>query len=102
MTYFCQMQVNDEQVEHLARLSRLRFTDAEKQEIRQDLEQMIQFVHKLNEVDTTGLEPVLHMSTEMNCLREDVVKGSITAAEALKNATNPQGHFFTVPKVIKK
>lgn len=96
------MQVNDELVDHLAHLSRLRFTDAEKKEIREDLEQMIQFVDKLNEVDTTGLEPILHMSTEINRLREDVVKGSVSSADALKNATDAQGSFFTVPKVIKK
>lgn len=102
MTYFCFMQVNDELVDHLAHLSRLRFSETEKKEIRNDLEQMIQFVEKLNEVDTTGLEPILHMSTEVNRLREDEVKGSISSAEALANAKDSQGAFFTVPKVIKK
>ena len=96
------MQVNDELVDHLAHLSRLRFSETEKKEIRYDLEQMIQFVEKLNEVDTTGLEPILHMSTEVNRLREDEVKGSISSTEALANAKDSQGAFFTVPKVIKK
>ena len=96
------MQVNDELVDHLAHLSRLRFSETEKKEIRYDLEQMIQFVEKLNEVDTTGLEPILHMSTEVNRLREDEVKGSISSTEALVNAKDSQGAFFTVPKVIKK
>lgn len=96
------MHVNDELVDHLARLSRLHFSDSEKQEIREDLEQMIKFVDKLNEVDTTGLEPVLHMSTEVNRLRDDEVKGSVSSAQALKNAVNSRDQFFTVPKVIKK
>ena len=102
MTYFCPMQVNDELVDHLARLSRLRFSESEKKEIREDLEQMIQFVEKLNQVDTSGLEPVLHMSSEVNRLRDDEVKGSVSSSEALKNSTNSREQFFTVPKVIKK
>ena len=96
------MQVNDELVDHLARLSRLRFSESEKKEIREDLEQMIQFVEKLNQVDTSGLEPVLHMSSEVNRLRDDEVKGSVSSSEALKNSTNSREQFFTVPKVIKK
>lgn len=96
------MTVNDELVSHLASLSRLHFSDEEKKEIREDLQRMISFVDKLNELDTQGLEPVLHMSTEVNHLRRDEVKGSVTAAEALSNAGEPHGQFFTVPKVIRK
>ncbi len=96
------MEVNDELVSHLANLSRLHFNEEEKNEIREDLQRMISFVDKLNELNTEGLEPVLHMSTEVNRLRTDLVQGSVTAEEALKNATDPYGHFFTVPKVIRK
>jgi aspartyl-tRNA(Asn)/glutamyl-tRNA(Gln) amidotransferase subunit C len=96
------MIVNDELVSHLANLSRLHFNDDEKKEIREDLQLMISFVDKLNEVDTAGLEPVLHMSTEVNHLRKDEVKGSVTAEQALSNAGEPHGQFFTVPKVIRK
>lgn len=96
------MQVNVELVDHLARLSRLEYSAAEKMEILDDLEQMIQFVEKLNEIDTTGIDPVLHMSEEVNRLRDDNIFGSIPASDALKNAGDSQGNFFTVPKVIKK
>jgi aspartyl-tRNA(Asn)/glutamyl-tRNA(Gln) amidotransferase subunit C len=96
------MEVNEELVSHLANLSRLHFNDEEKKEIRDDLQRMISFVEKLNELDTTGLEPVLHMSMEVNRLRKDEVRGSITAEEALSNAKDSYGHFFTVPKVIRK
>jgi len=96
------MEVNDELVSHLANLSRLHFNEEEKKEIREDLQRMISFVDKLNELDTEGLEPVLHMSSEVNRLRKDEVKGSVTAEEALKNAAGSFGHFFTVPKVIRK
>ena len=71
-------------------------------EIQADLQKMIHFVDKLNELDTTGLEPVLHMSAEKNMLREDMVKGAVTAEEALINAPGKHQSFFTVPKVIRK
>jgi len=59
-------------------------------------------LEKLNELDTTGIKPLLHMTDEVNVLREDEVKGSITRKEALKNAPSHDGQFFKVPKVIKK
>jgi aspartyl-tRNA(Asn)/glutamyl-tRNA(Gln) amidotransferase subunit C len=96
------MEVNEELVSHLANLSRLHFSEEEKKEIREDLQRMISFVEKLNELNTEGLDPVLHMSTEINRLRKDEVKGSVTVEEALSNSKDGYGHFFTVPKVIRK
>ncbi len=96
------MEVNDPLVDKLANLARLQFNDAEKAGIKNDLQRMIQFVEKLNEVDTTGVEPLLHMSEQLNVLREDDVQGSIPTAEGLKNAPVHDEHFFKVPKVIKK
>jgi aspartyl-tRNA(Asn)/glutamyl-tRNA(Gln) amidotransferase subunit C len=57
------MEVNEALVNRLALLGRLHFTETEKEEIRSDLQRMISFVDKLNELDTEGLEPVLHMSS---------------------------------------
>jgi aspartyl-tRNA(Asn)/glutamyl-tRNA(Gln) amidotransferase subunit C len=99
---FAHMDVNDALVSRLALLGRLHFTEEEKNEIRFDLQRMISFVDKLNELDTEGLEPVLHMSPEQNRLRKDEVKGSVSSAEALQNAPGRLNNFFTVPKVIKK
>jgi aspartyl-tRNA(Asn)/glutamyl-tRNA(Gln) amidotransferase subunit C len=96
------MEVNDLLVENLARLARLRFSDTEKAEIRADLQQMISFVEKLQEINTDGVPPMLHMSTGVNVLRDDVVQGSVSRPEALKNAPDADGTFFKVPKVIKK
>jgi aspartyl-tRNA(Asn)/glutamyl-tRNA(Gln) amidotransferase subunit C len=96
------MEVNEALVDRLALLGRLRFTASEKEEIRNDLQRMISFVDKLNELDTEGLEPVLHMSTEVNKLRKDEITGSVSSEEALLNAPGKLNHFFTVPKVIKK
>ncbi|MGQ0738189.1 MAG: Asp-tRNA(Asn)/Glu-tRNA(Gln) amidotransferase subunit GatC [Bacteroidota bacterium] len=96
------MEVNDVMIDKLAHLSRLQFTDAEKAEIKNDLQRMIGFVEKLNELNLGGVEPLLHMSEEVNVLREDEVKGSVSREEALKNAPMHDEHFFKVPKVIKK
>jgi aspartyl-tRNA(Asn)/glutamyl-tRNA(Gln) amidotransferase subunit C len=96
------MEVNDTLIEKLAHLSRLKFDDAEKTAIKNDLQSMISFVEKLNELDTTGVEPLMHMSENINVLREDDVKVSITREEALKNAPLHDDRFFKVPKVIRK
>ena len=69
------MKVNDALVEKLANLSRLEFDEAEKEEIKNDLEKMIGFIDKLNELDTTGVEPLLHMSENINIFRKDEVNG---------------------------
>jgi len=100
--YFCNMEVNDELVTKLANLARLQFNAGEKEEIKNDLQRMIQFVEKLNELDTTGVEPLLHMSGQVNILRDDEVKGSVSRAEGLRNAPVHDEEFFKVPKVIKK
>jgi aspartyl-tRNA(Asn)/glutamyl-tRNA(Gln) amidotransferase subunit C len=95
------MEVNDALIDKLAHLSRLEFSGSEKQEIKNDLQRIIAFVEKLNELNLEGVEPLLHMSEEINVLREDEVKGSISREEALKNAPAHDGKFFKVPKVIK-
>lgn len=96
------MEVNRQLVNNLAHLARLYYTEAEKSELEQDLQRMISFVEKLNEVDTTGIQPLQHMTTEINILREDEIKGSISRGEALQNAPETDDVFFKVPKVIKK
>lgn len=96
------MEVNDAMVDKLANLARLSFNDAEKQEIKTDLQRMIAFVEKLNELDLEGVEPLLHMSGEVNVLREDEIKGSVSREQALRNAPLHDDQFFKVPKVIKK
>jgi aspartyl-tRNA(Asn)/glutamyl-tRNA(Gln) amidotransferase subunit C len=96
------MEVNDELVDQLANLARLTFKPEEKAGIRNDLQKMVSFIEKLNELDTTGVEPLLFMTDEVNVLREDEVNGSITRAEGLRNAPLSDDVFFKVPKVIRK
>jgi aspartyl-tRNA(Asn)/glutamyl-tRNA(Gln) amidotransferase subunit C len=96
------MEVNDALIENLATLARLHFSEEEKKEIKVDLQRMIAFVDKLNELNTDGVEPLLHMSEEVNVFREDEIAGSISREEGLKNAPAADGVFFKVPKVIRK
>ena len=96
------MQVTDELIEKLARLSMLEFSENEKKEIREDLAKMIAFVEKLNELDTSGIEPLMHMSNEENVLRQDEIGNMLSKEEALQNAPAHNKDYFTVPKVIKK
>ncbi len=96
------MEVTDTLVDKIAHLARLQFSDSEKKAIGKDLQRMIQFVEKLNELDTTDVEPLLHMSSNVNVLRTDVVSGSVSREAALANAPVHDEQFFKVPKVIKK
>ncbi len=89
-------------VDKLAKLAKLRFDDNEKIEIKTDLQRMISFVEKLNELNLEGVQPLLHMSEETNVLREDEIKGSVSRDKALQNAPLHDEQFFKVPKVIRK
>jgi aspartyl-tRNA(Asn)/glutamyl-tRNA(Gln) amidotransferase subunit C len=96
------MEVTDELIDNLSNLARLEFNTTDKEEIRKDLQRMILFVEKLGELDTAGVEPLLHMSPETNVLRDDIPGGSVSRATALSNAPATDGTYFKVPKVIRK
>ena len=96
------MEVTPQLIDQLAHLSRLYFTDEEKVSVQQDLQKMVTFVEQLNEVDTTGVEPLLHMGGRVNVFREDEVIQTITREEALSNAPGASNEYFSVPTVIKK
>jgi aspartyl-tRNA(Asn)/glutamyl-tRNA(Gln) amidotransferase subunit C len=96
------MKVSDDMVVKLASLARLRFTESEKQAIKTDLDKMIQFVDKLNELDTSGIAPLIHLSSGENIFREDIEKSGCSREDALKNALVRDELFFKVPKVITK
>ena len=96
------MEVTNALLDKLAHLSRLEFNAEDKEGIENDLQRMISFVEKLDELDLEGTAPLLHMSDNINVLREDEIKGAISRKEALKNAPAHDDKFFKVPKVIKK
>jgi aspartyl-tRNA(Asn)/glutamyl-tRNA(Gln) amidotransferase subunit C len=96
------MIIDETLVEKLADLSRLSFTAAESKRIEADLQQMIGFVEKLNDVDTTGVKPLLHMSEVVNVLRADEVRQSLSRQAALANVPIKDEQYIKVPKVISK
>ena len=96
------MEVNSKLVDELSNLAKLTFAPLEKEEIITDLQKMISFIEKLSEVDTSGVEPLLFMTKEVNVLREDVVTDSMTRDEGLFNAPLKDDQYFKVPKVIKR
>lgn len=96
------MQVDDALINKLSKLAMLQFNDEEREEIKSDLEKMIGFVDKLKEIDTTGVEPLLHMSNNTDLLREDIPGNMVNRKDALLNAPLHDDEFFKVPKVIKK
>jgi aspartyl-tRNA(Asn)/glutamyl-tRNA(Gln) amidotransferase subunit C len=95
------MQINEALIRRIAQLSKLEFEGQELQQIQQDLTQILNFVDKLNELDTAGVEPLIHIVEEVNHLREDVVKQEITHKEALLNAPKKDSDYFRVPKVLQ-
>jgi aspartyl-tRNA(Asn)/glutamyl-tRNA(Gln) amidotransferase subunit C len=96
------MEISSALVENLANLSKLQFAEADKLAIQQDLQKMVGFIAELESIDTTGVEPLLHMGDASNVLREDKIQGSVSSAEGLSNAPVADSSFFKVPKVIKK
>lgn len=96
------MKITDEIVEHIAHLARLEFEGEEKGKIKQDLENIITFMEKLQEVDTENVEPLVFMTNEKNRLRDDVAEVTITHEEALKNAPKKDSDYFRIPKVLNK
>lgn len=94
------MKITPEKVQELAALSRLKFEGETAENMRRDLEKILEMCEKLNEVNTDGVEPLIYMTDRVNNLREDKVEQEITHEEALKNAPKKDSDFFRVPKVI--
>jgi aspartyl-tRNA(Asn)/glutamyl-tRNA(Gln) amidotransferase subunit C len=87
-------------VEEVAHLARLEFTEEGKVDILNDMNRMLAFVDKLNELDTDGVDPLIYMTDEKNVMREDEPSQTLTQKEALKNAPKKDSDYFKVPKVI--
>lgn len=96
------MKIDDQMIDKISGLAYLEFGEEEKEKIRQDLEQILTFVEKLRELDTENVEPLVYLSDKTDVLREDRMIPTISIEEALLNAPEKSGHFFIVPKVIRK
>jgi len=96
------MNIDKETVEKVAHLARLELAEDEKEKMIADMNKILGFMDKLNEIDTSGVEPLVYMTNEINTVREDVVKHEVTHEEALLNAPKHDKDYFLVAKVIEK
>ncbi|MEO6523139.1 MAG: Asp-tRNA(Asn)/Glu-tRNA(Gln) amidotransferase subunit GatC [Mucilaginibacter sp.] len=94
------MTIDNEIVDKIAHLARLDIKDSEKADMAADMNKVLDFMAKLNEVNTTGVEPLVYMTEITNSIREDVVLQEITHEEALENAPEKNADYFRVAKVI--
>ncbi len=97
------MKITEQTLDRIAELARLDVSDpASRTALLADMQRVFDFVEKLNEVDTTGVEPLIFMTDEMDVLREDVASIGITKQEALMNAPVKDSDYFKVPRVVDK
>ena len=93
-------KIDKEQVGKVARLSRLELTEDEVEEFTGQLSAILDYVEKMNELDTADVEPLAHCLPISNVFREDQVKESLGTEKALANAPQRDGEFFKVPKIL--
>ena len=84
----------------LAHLARLEFDETREQQMLGDLNNILDFMEQLRRVDTTGVEPLVHLSQEINVLRPDEARNTVSHAEGLRNAPKADSDYFRVPKVL--
>lgn len=96
------MKINEEILEKTCRLARLEIPADKRTQMLGDFQKMLDFVQRLEEVDTEGVEPLIHMTEEVNRLRDDIPQAPLDREAALKNAPARNESFFEVPKVVKK
>jgi aspartyl-tRNA(Asn)/glutamyl-tRNA(Gln) amidotransferase subunit C len=90
------------EVEHVARLARLELSAAEKERMRSQLDVILGYVAKLEEVDIAGVPPTSHVLPLVDVMREDEVRPSYPADAMLANAPDPEGDLFRVPKILEE
>lgn len=95
------MAVTREDVDNVAALARLYFTDEEKEEMIGTLNDILEYFDKLSELDTEDIEPLTHILQVQNVMREDEVKPSFDQKTALKNAPKHDRGHFVIPRVIE-
>jgi aspartyl-tRNA(Asn)/glutamyl-tRNA(Gln) amidotransferase subunit C len=94
--------ITREDVEHVAELARLELTSAEKEQFIAQLNSILTYIEKLNELDTAGVEPTSHVLPMSNVFRDDAVRPSLDRAAVLHNAPEASHFFFKVPRIIEE
>ena len=85
----------------LAHLARLEFDEAHEQQMLSDLNKILDWVEQLRELDTTGVAPLVHLSQEINVLRDDEARNTVSHQDGLRNAPRKDSDYFRVPKVLE-
>lgn len=94
------MKIDKQLISRLEHLARLELSEEEKNRLMGDLNEILQMVEKLQELDTSNVEPLIYINEAVNIWREDQVKNQVPQKEALKNAPDQDGAHFKVAKVI--
>lgn len=92
--------INDETIEYVGILAKLELSEQEKMQAKKDMGRMLGFIDKLNELDTTGIEPMSHITKVQNVFRKDVVTNGDENEKTLKNAPGKKDNMFMVPKTF--
>lgn len=95
------IKISQDEVTYVAHLARLEFGEEEKEKFTFQLNEILRYMDKLGEVDTTGVEPMTHAIAQKNAFREDAVGVSLPPEVSLANAPESRGGCFQVPKVIE-
>ncbi len=95
------MRIDKEEVEHVARLARLDITESEKEAFSEQLSSILTYMEQLKGLDTEGVEPTATVLEQTNVFRADELRPSLPVEDALANAPESSGGFFTVPKIIE-
>ena len=95
------MSITAEEVEHVARLAKLHFGPEEKNRVAEQLDLIVKYVKKLDELDTSGVKPTSHILDLTNVFREDELGSSLSPKEVLRNAPQRNDSYFSVPRVIQ-
>lgn len=93
--------ISDETIEYVGILAKLELSGEEKEQAKKDMESMLDYVDKLNELDTDGVEPMSHVFPVNNVFREDIVTNGDDREEILANAPERKDGVFVVPKTVE-
>ena len=92
--------ISDETIEYVGILSKLELSEEEKEQAKKDMGSMLDYIDKLNELETTGIEPMSHVFPVQNVFREDVVTNGDESEKTLKNAPGEKDNMFMVPRTF--
>ena len=92
--------ITDETIEYVSILAKLELSDEEREQAKKDMGRMLDYIDKLNELDTSGVEPMSHVFPVQNVFREDVVTNGDGSEDTLKNAPEEKNTMFVVPKTF--